>query len=394
LGSSTPTSIRRWPWLLLFASAVGAALAHLGAVAMPFQIGAVIDSLHVSSSRAGAFGFLELGALALAMILSPRWIGQIHAAALAIGGAALAALANLGMFLFTPGFAELAALAVVVGTGYGIVFSATIAGVSSAADADRVFALSSGGSVCVVVALMTALPRVSTYFGALGPFLAMGVFVLAACPFLLGLGAGAHRGDDAPTPRIGSPGAVAIYIMWGCFSLGSGVAWSFAERTGRAMALSPQTIGAVLSASTFVGVGGTLLAAATAGRWPRLQSAALGLIGTGAGCLLFSTAGNTLTFALGALCFWVSSMFFYCVILGTAAALDPSGRVGVSGGGCDRLGFACGAPLGGVIVDHSSFAVLGWASALICILPAFYCLPVLKRALDAKAGQSALAPVV
>lgn len=372
-----------FPFALLFAGAVGAALAHLGAVAMPFQIGAVMDALAVSPEAAGIFGFCQMGALALAMILSAPAVDRLPPAMLAIGGAILAAAANLAMFQFVPGLWLLCVLAMLAGAGYGAVFAATIAGISSSPFADRLFALSSGGSVMIVVALMAWFPTISVRFGTMGPFVGIGALVLATSPFLLGFGwqARARAAATGPASPVRSRGAIAIYVIWACFSLASGVAWSFAERIGRSIGLDPATIGAILSASTFAGIGGTLVAAAIAGRWPRLVSATIGLVGTGLGCLLFSIAGGAALFASGALLFWVASMFFYCVMLGTAAAYDPSGRVGTSGGGFDRLGFACGPALGGLILGHFSFAALGIAAFGICLSSGLYGLPILRQAL-------------
>jgi hypothetical protein len=371
------------PLGLLCASAVGAALAHQGAVSMPFQIGAVMDARGASATSAGLFGFLELGALALSMIACAPLVARIAPALLALGGTTVAALANMLLYALDPPLAGMCAFAALAGVGYGAVFAATIAGVSGSAQADRIFALSSGGSVVVVVALMTLFPAISARFGTLGPFFGIGVLLLATAPLLLGFG---WKVQEVRAPALSGPitrssGAVGIYLAWTGFSLGSGVAWSFAERIGHGIGLDNGVVAAVLSASTFVGIGGTLLAAWLVGRLSRLVCAAAGLIGTAVGLLLFPIATGPLAFTAGALMFWVSSMFFYCVMLGTAAAIDPSGRVGTSGGGFDRLGFACGAPLGGLILDHASYPMLGVAAFLVCAAPGLCALPLIRRGL-------------
>jgi len=61
--------------------------------------------------------------------------------------------------------------------------------------------------------------------------------------------------------------------------------------------------------------------------------------------------------------------------------LDPTGRLGTFGTGCERLAFAIGAPLGGLMVDFGSYVWVGVGAAIACsvIAPAF--LPGLSRAL-------------
>jgi predicted MFS family arabinose efflux permease len=103
---------------------------------------------------------------------------------------------------------------------------------------------------------------------------------------------------------------------------------------------------------------------------------------------MFALATNLWMFATAAVLYWIFTMFVYILLLGTAALLDPTGRLGTFGTGCERLAFAIGAPLGGLMVDYGSYVWVGVAAAIACsvIAPAF--LPGLARALAA--GSSAL----
>ena len=88
-----------------------------------------------------------------------------------------------------------------------------------------------------------------------------------------------------------------------------------------------------------------------------------------------------MSYSAGVLLYWIFYMYLYAYLLGTSAALDPSGRMGTAGGGCERLAFAVGAPIGGLIVDHASYGMLGLLAAVLCILAIPLCLAKLAAAL-------------
>ena len=61
-------------------------------------------------------------------------------------------------------------------------------------------------------------------------------------------------------------------------------------------------------------------------------------------------------------------MFLYSYLLGTAAVLDPAGRVGTLGGGLEKLGVAVGVFAAGQLAQHASYSstgLLGFASCLV-----------------------------
>lgn len=176
-------------------------------------------------------------------------------------------------------------------------------------------------------------------------------------------------------------------VMWAGYSLGTGALWSFAERIAKGLEIAPQTTATILSLSALCGILGTGVAAWLGGRSPRIPSMIAGLFGTGASCLMLGFANGTILFALGVLTYWVFYMYQYSVFLGVAATLDPSGRTGTLGGGCERFAFAIGAPIGGFITDFGSYSTLGVLGFLSCVITIPLFMPAVARALSKPARQ-------
>jgi len=367
---------------LVLAVGIGNGLAHFGTSSMPFQVGAVMDGRHLSATQGGIFGFFEVGSLALIMLVLSPVIDQFRPMRIGLAGAGLSCAAHLLMFVFDPGFPVLCTLAAAAGAGYGLLYAAVITGASGSHNADRIYALGSSATLLVIVLLMMTLPFAGQAFGPFGIFLGMSIILLFSSPFLIGFkGIAPHVNLQQRGSVLRQGGAKPLLILWSLFSFGTGALWSFAERIGRHIDLQPEAIGFILSASTFCGLAGTFAAAMTAGRVNRLWAIAIGLVGSGVGCAILGVSASIVAYSLGVLLYWIFYMYLYAYLLGTAAALDSSGRIGTAGGGCERLAFALGAPVGGLVVDYSSYALLGIIAAALCIAALPLCLPSLKAAL-------------
>jgi predicted MFS family arabinose efflux permease len=366
---------------LVLAIVVGSGISHLGTSTMPFQIGALMDGRGLTASAAGLFGFFEIGALAATMILLSPVINRHSPAAVALTGAAATITTHLAMYAFAPSYAVLLILGAVAGIGYGMVFAGVIAGGSTAPSPDRLYAIGNGGGVLFVVGMMLLIPIGASRFGVMGPFLAIAVGLAVAAPAMLPLRSGARL---APTPSAGlarQPAVICLLILWAAYSLGAGAVWSFAERIGKTLAIQPDLIAEILSASTAAGVLGTGLTALISGRIPRVPALVLGLIGTGISCVALGFATNALTYTIGVMAYWIFYMYQYTLFLGTAAVLDPQGRVGTLGGGCERFAFAVSAPVGGLIADHGSYSLIGLFGLVCSIATIPFCLPAVARRL-------------
>lgn len=371
--------------VLAIAVAVGLGVGHLGTSTMPFQVGALVDGLGLSDAQAGLFGSIQVGALALTMLLAAPALDRFSPWKLAVVGGILALAANIVLFTVTHTLA-LHVLSALVGVGYGLAFAASISAASAARDPDRLFAFGNGGALVLIISVMSLIPVSADYFGkASGAFMGIAALAAISIPLMIGLGRKAQRARTEPrsaTPALKQAGALPLIFVWSMFSLGTGGVWAFAERIAVDIGLAPQTTAAVLSAGIFVGMGGAALATLVggAGRGAWLTSS---LLVVAASCVMLGLADGLWLYAAGIFGYWASYMFLYSLLLGTAAELDPSGKLGTIGGGAERFGYAVGAALAGLIAEYASYSAIGVLAGAGCLAGLFYGIPQVMGAVRA-----------
>lgn len=364
----------------VFAVAVGNAVAHLCTSAMPLQVGSLIDGFGMSATAAGVVGFFQVGALALGMIFFAPLSYRYRPFTVCLTGLMLASVTNAAIYFSPPSLPLLCLLGLVSGIGYCLMLSATVGAPAASAQADKVYAASSSGGLLLLVALLSLLPLANSYFGVRGIFLGIAILLICSIPLLWGFRY--LPGGGVAQVRAGGSfaGGVPLLIIWVLFSFGGGAMWAFAERIGHALHLSGPTIGLVLSTSVFMSLLGSGLAAFASDRIGRATAVGIGLVGGGGACLMLALANGLWVYALAATLYWIFSIFFYVLMLGTAAAIDPTGRLATLGTGFERLAFAFGAPIGGMFVDLGSFLWIGLLALTTCSILAPLCLPALSRA--------------
>ncbi|NVN09888.1 MFS transporter [Nguyenibacter vanlangensis] len=350
---------------------------------MPFQISALIERFHLSASNAGWFGFFEIVSLSVAMILAMPLLGHLSHNARAMIGAFLIVIGHVLVYLGPGWLPWIWACAIMGGAGYGLIFAAFISSVSSDGNPDRIYSLACGGGLVVVVAAIMAVPWTTSAFGALGPFLTIAALTILLAPFMRALGrdnpVGAAAAAQSRTAL--AAGTLPLLAMWISYSIGSSMVWSFADQTGLAIHVPQNVIVMLSSAGIVMGFLANMFGAVIAGRVSRVLSLVVGILGTALSCLLTALSWSEVTYCAGVLMYWIFVMIAYAYLLGAAAILDRSGRVGTLGGGCDRIAYAVGAPIGGMVLDHGSHLMLGVIGFLFgaTLLPV--CIPAIARAL-------------
>ena len=371
-------------WSLLLAMSVGSGLAHVATTGMPLQVGALMDGTTRTAGEAGLFAFVEVAALSVGMILISLWKAPLRPSRVAMIGALLAAVADLGLFAVRDFRLQLV-LGTMGGLGFGWVYSATIAGGASSADSDRAYAIGFGGALLLVVLIMAILPFTASRFGVLGVFACLAVFALLCTPLFRGFKPAATVAGDRSglgrSPAWRTPGAPGLLFSWAAFSTGTAAVYVFAERIGNSIHLAPTDTGLILSSGVFMGVVGTLVAGIYSRRFNRRVALISGLVGSGLSCFLMGHAATLIMFAAGVYLFWIFTMFLYCFLLGSAALLDNSGRLGTLGSGTERLGYAVGAWIGGLFAEHVSYAATGTFACAACLMGIVIGYPSLFRAL-------------
>ena len=306
---------------------------------------------------------------------------------MAIAGALLASGANIAL-VYTHAFYAQIACAAVAGLGYGSVFAATVAAAAHKAQPDRIYAFGNGIGLLLILGVLTAMPTIRGRVGPMGIFLAIGLFALMCAPAFLTFTSRIRKADrDLPAWRV--PGARGLLLVWAAFSAGSTAVYAFSERIGRHSDLRPSDIAVVLTVGLLIGVLGSACAALLSGRANRRVALIVGMSMTGLSCAVLGFSTNLAWFVVGVFMYWIFSMFLYSYLLGTAAVLDPSGRVGTLGGGTERLGYALGAAAGGVLSDHVSYSATGMLGLIICLVGMLIGFPPLFRALSQREGMPA-----
>ena len=156
----------------------------------------------------------------------------------------------------------------------------------------------------------------------------------------------------------------------GLFGVGAGSIYTFAERVGAQLALSQQLIGFIFSFCTVAGAGGSIAAAWVGLRWGRGLPLYVSLIATGCACLALGSAWNSWVYAAGLMAFQVAYTSSIPYQFGTAAGLDPSGRLAAFAGGVHFGAWALGAQIGGLLAQYWSFNAIGFFALLMCLLAA------------------------
>ncbi|AHI24060.1 hypothetical protein BGC31_00430 [Komagataeibacter xylinus] len=351
---------------------------------MPFQTNSLIEGFHISASAAGMFGFLEISSLSVAMLMVLPFLGFPIHGRLAFGGALVVIMAQIMIYMGPSSVPFLWSCSILSGCGFGAIFSAFIARVSAIKNPDRIYSISCGGGAVVTVTTVMTVAWTTTWFGPRGPFMSIILVTAVLMPFLTFLGHKNNNFKKQKPAKIEWPkyvsGTIPILIMWAGYSVGSGIVWSFVDGIGQSIHVKESVIVLLSSAGIAAGFLSNVFGAVIAGHINRKLPLLFGIIGTGLSFLLTGLAWNTLIYCLGIISYWIFVMIAYAYLLGAAAGLDPSGRIGAMGGSCDRISYAVGALMGGFLIDISSYSMLGIAGFISCIMTLPICMPLVSRA--------------
>ena len=313
---------------------------------MPFILGAMMDSNHLSETRAGQLISLQLLAMAIASVAVSVKLraGQSVRPLLAVAISAIC-LANILCTLpVSP--AVFAGARVLTGLGEGAVMSAAAAAVCATTDPHRVFSLI-GTAVAVVAALaLVATPWLVEHAGPRGVF-----WLLAAVPLLLlpmlprvPILARASESSFGLIPRGVRARAAGLLFAFLLLWCGASGLWVYAERIGTYQGLSVQQVGLWLGIGQLAGVAGPLAAVWGAPRLGSRVSLVAGSFGMAIAAVCFVFGGTAWLYGIGSCLasFWI--MFVVPCFRSTMAGLDGSGRTVAASAGFYTVGFGV-APL-------------------------------------------------
>lgn len=376
----------RDPRVLLWCVVAAEGAGLLGFDTLPIVLGAVVDRVGLSEGHAGLIASLELaGMAASALLLAPR-MGVLPLRALALAGAGLALSAHAASTL-ASGFAALAAARALAGLAEGALVAAGNALLATSVDPDRLAARMQIVAGLAAACVLSGLPHAVDVAGQRGAFGAMALLVLACVPILALIPPAARVARSRPPTEITAGRASTVLAAAFLLAAGEGALWAFLERMGVRAGLSAASIGFVLGATTLVGLLGAGLAVWQGTRFGRRAPITAGIACQAASCWVVAHATTPGAYLAATLGYGLSFFFVQPYLVGTAAVMDPRGRIVAAYAGAGLVGAAIGPALGGALVQRFSYPALGWQLAVASAAAIALLLPVATQ-LDRVSDQS------
>jgi predicted MFS family arabinose efflux permease len=371
-------------WRGRIALMVGHCAGMVDLVALPVWMGALIARYGLLPQQAGMLVTLFLlGAVGSSLFCAPRF-HRLQTRTVAAGGFAVAALAFAGVAA-TKDYAAMAGLHLLAGVAAGSALSVTHGTVGQSANPHRMFAMCGMALGVFAIVFLGAMPEMVAANGGTALFVAFAVIMLAASAtsaLLFPRAAGASgrtQGCDAACASPGYSGAATAAppmssAVWfaalgiGCMGLVQAMTFSFVERIGADRGYSAAAVTGVLIALGVVNLFPAPLAALLEKRW---NARYVVLAGPVAQALLALTIAHSSTFTsyAGATAVFAAVMIFtHTFAFGLVAQLDPGGRALSATPAMLMVGAAIGPVLGGTLVQHAGYAMLGTAAVMIATL--------------------------
>ena len=356
--------------LLTAAFASGIGIGYLPLLVLPWTIGALMARSGRSESWAGWIATAEIGALALASLMSSRYAARRGRRWVGVGGLAAAILANAVAIFSTPGSVVFLAARIVSGAGFGACVAVGNATAAGSVNPTRAFAC-----VWFLMALwqpivFAAAPRAITAVGLNGSY------ELMICASLLFMPLVALTPDPqvAPTavesadrPRF----AALMLIAFAAFWLREALVYAMSERLAAAQSLNGEQLGTILGVASVLGLLGPVLAARVKGGTPSPAALCLGLSIAFSTSVVMALGLSAWTFSVAALVAPAASFFGASLLSGLAGSLDSSGRLAALGAGTGLLSEALGPIAGGSLVTTGGINALAISVIAIGLVGAF-----------------------
>jgi predicted MFS family arabinose efflux permease len=381
LSATAPVSNRATPVRLAAAVIIGITLGQMGPITQPFQVGALVDGTGLTTLHAGSLMAVQMASFSIMLLIVARLAAYLSLVSIGFGGA----IASIGAFAAMGAMESSGPLYVasaISGAGQGAIFAAALAAGAKAPNPERLYGTGATVAIVIAGAFMAAVPYAREHISPRGVFTALCIIIAALMVLLSGLGgrseAQPRQVGDATIPVVSGVALACVLVLFG---VGSGAAYTFAERVGTSIGMSQERIALIFVLSTFAGASGSGAAAYIGLRWGRGRPLYLTTGVTGLACLILCAAVGPWMFLIGLLTFQIAYTAAFPFQLGAAAAIDRSGRFAAFSGGIHFLAWAIGAQLGGMLAQRFSYPAIGVFSLGMCVF-AMLAVPVIVRSLQ------------
>ncbi|MFD9330365.1 MFS transporter [Streptomyces sp. NPDC060065] len=358
----------------------GVSVGNVGANVMPTLLDDFTARFSMSESAAGGVATAQLLTMALTTLLMARRAARPGRARMARLGLAVGALGCLGAAAAQePVTLVLANL--VMGAGLGTVYAAAISALSTAGDADRASGVTILGSALITALLLAVVPSANDAWGGGSGFLLLALVCVPAAWLV-------RRLPDSPGEQPGNaqhyensdrvaPG-ILLLLAAGAFATLSQGAWSYMAKLGREHThMSASEVSSILGVAGIIAIVGAVAGPLAAGRWGRMRSMAVFVVGEALTMYLALVAESSAVFAV-ATALWQAFLLAILVeVLAAAAVADSSGRWVAALSGAAAVGTGVGPLAVGAALDGVGASALAGLLAVGVLLAS---LPLLRMA--------------
>ncbi len=347
-------------------------IGHTSLVIQPLLVGSFVDYKDLSDKLAGFITATEMAGFALASIAIVRWVPVLDRRLLAWTGISIYIIGNL--FTIYAGSSEsLFVCRALVGTGGGLVMASYNAVIGGSSEPDRMFATVMFAGVMHSALLLFLFP----IFIKMGGVSALMLAQIVNALIFTGLITWVPRHPKAEQSRaITKGGSLNISVMFVLLTIllvyaGHSAVWTYQERMGKAISMSPESIGLVLGSASFVGAVGSAMASWMNTRFGRCIPNVVSLVLLVISVIALTNAGNATAFVLWTYLLKIGWFFGIPFLIGLCAVLDPRGQANVLAGFMFPIGSALGPALAAMMVGTAGYAGVGMLSAVcyaVCLL--------------------------
>ena len=358
-------------FIILFCSLVaGVFFGELGSMMMPFQIGALIDGLDMGEAAAGLLGSAETVTIGCCMLAVALGAVRTSPRKMAVCGAVIAGCGQL-LTVLTDIYALIFVFRVAVGLGSALCLAAAIMTIASSRHPESLTGHVYAYVVLLLALLIYLVPWILSggYHRAL--FSLFAILTFLGILLLLKLPSGQVRQQQIFDIKTGinSYRLIALFLTGEFLYLaGIGTVWSFIERIGLSVGMTPHDVGLYLSLGMLVSVAGSFTAGFIGMRSGRILPLAGGAILTAAAGGLVPGSIGVVSYVTWMFVFLFLLSFVLPYVIGTAASIDRSGRLATAAFAVQVLSYGAGAAIGGRVVEHfslSSLSIIGFTGPVL-----------------------------
>jgi len=338
----------RLPLSRLIAVLLLASIGQIPPYATPFTLGALVEGYALSTQAASVAISVEVGCLALGVMLTSRLLHRLDFRMAAVAGIVVALIGQF-ITVFALSYSTLIFARALAGIGGGCGIAIAYAVISRSPSPTRFFTIQSIVLGVLVLAIFMFLPEIEASSGRRAQFYLLGLTSAIALPFALTL-----RNVRVPEEHMDLSVSRKSSLWWiiiacvSVFGTAANATWLHYEHFGELLGFSFRQLVTLSTICGMLMVVAPLLALKIFERTKNFTPLAIGCVAQAAAVAAYFTIPSTIIFVgcVILLNLIICIMLVYVRML--SADLDTSGKMAAAAGGGDFLGSFAGPLLGGL----------------------------------------------